>query len=137
LAALLPLLMLVALPHAVQAQDTQVVVHIGQFSNDAHSVTMGLGLANMLQRAGADVTVFVDREGVRLADERQPAPVFGDTDAADLVEKFLEAGGDFLVCPHCAMQAGLDEAHLRDGFAMGDPESITALFMAADKVISY
>ena len=137
LAVLLPLTLLLVLPQTVTAQDAAVVVHIGKFSNDAHALTMGLGLANTLQRAGAQVTVFLDQEGVRLADTRQPAPVFGDTNAGDVVQQFVAAGGTFLVCPHCAMQAGLDQEHLRDGFSFGNPETIAALFLAADKVIDY
>jgi len=33
-----------AFPLAAHAQDEKVVVHIGQYSNDAHSVAMGMGL---------------------------------------------------------------------------------------------
>ncbi|MCL7970362.1 MAG: DsrE family protein [marine benthic group bacterium] len=136
-AVLAALALTLALPLAANAQDEKVVVHIGQYSNDAHSVAMGMGLATMLQKAGADVTVFLDREGVRLADSQHPTLIYVDTDVAKQVEEFLAAGGEFLVCPHCAELAGVGPDHLRDGFRMGSPESITSLFMEADKVVDY
>ncbi len=123
--------------HNVQAQQKNVVVHIGQFSNDLHSTTMGLSIANIMKEAGADVTVFLDREGVRLADKRQKTLIFADSNAEELLQKLVKAGGKVIVCPHCAMVAGVDPAQMRDGCQMGSPESIAAMLMAADIVIDY
>jgi predicted peroxiredoxin len=136
-AVLACLALTLALPLAAHAQEEKVVVHIGQYSNDAHSVAMGMGLAAMLQKAGADVTVFLDREGVRLADRGHPTLIYVDTDVDELVTEFLAAGGKFLICPHCAALAGVAPDRVRDGFTMGSPESIAKLFMEADKVVDY
>jgi sulfur relay (sulfurtransferase) complex TusBCD TusD component (DsrE family) len=134
----LTLLLLVAFAATgAQAQDKNVVVHIGQYSNDLHSMSMGLGLANNLQAEGADVTIFLDREGVRIADEDQPFLVYGDTDTGELMTEFVAAGGRVVICPHCAAQGGVAPSDLRDGMEMGTPASIAALFMAADLVIDF
>ncbi len=131
------LLVTLVLTSSVQAQDKKVVVHIGQFSNDLHSVTMGLSVANMLQKEGADVTVFLDREGVRLADKTQKALIYADSDAEALFSKFTEGGGKVLVCPHCAEIAGVNKNQLRKGSMLGTPASIAAMIMEADVVIDY
>ncbi len=119
------------------AQQKNVVVHIGQFSNDLHSTTMGLSLANILQNEGATVTVFLDREGVRLADTRVKTLVYADSDAGELLASFVEGGGKVVVCPHCAEVAGVDRNQLRDGCEFGTPKSIAQMLMAADIVIDY
>ena len=124
-----------ALPSA--AQEKNIVVHIGQFSNDLHSVTMGLSVANNLQAEGAQVTVFLDREGVRLADKSQKALIYADSDAEQLYTKFVEAGGKVLVCPHCAELAGVGKEALRKGSKMGTKASIAQMLLAADLVIDY
>jgi sulfur relay (sulfurtransferase) complex TusBCD TusD component (DsrE family) len=119
------------------AQEKNVVVHIGQYSNDLHSMAMGLGLADNLQKQGATVTVFLDREAVRIADKGQPFLVYGDTDIEAVMKSFLEGGGKVVICPHCAMLGGVERSELREGMTMGTMESVAALFMAADLVIDY
>jgi len=126
-------------PASALAQDAEktVVVHIGQYSNDLHSATMGVSLAHKMQEAGAQVTIFVDREGVRMGEQGQPLLTYGDSDLDALLSSYLDGGGSVLVCPHCAELGGVEPDELRTGFEMGTPESITALFMNADTVISY
>jgi sulfur relay (sulfurtransferase) complex TusBCD TusD component (DsrE family) len=139
--ALLAALVLSA-PLQAQATDAaraekHVVVHIGQYSNDLHSAAMGLSLAGMLKEAGAEVTVFLDREAVRMADTGQPLLQYGDSDTAALMQGFIEAGGRVVVCPHCAELGGVAADALRDGTEMGTKESIAALFLDADTVVDY
>ena len=136
------LLLIVAAPVLAQPTSqteatTSVVVHIGQYTNDLHSATMGLGLAGMLQDAGADVTVFLDREAVRMADAAHPLLTYGDSDLGALMASFLAGGGRVVVCPHCAELGGVEASELRDGTEMGTKASIAQLFLAADTVIDY
>lgn len=136
----LPLLVLVLLAFGAAqaaAQQKNVVVHIGQYSNDLHSMAMGLGLANNLQNEGAAVVVFLDREAVRIADRGQPFLVYGDTDTGELMNSFVRGGGRVVVCPHCAMLGGVEASELRSGMEMGTMQSVAALFLAADLVIDY
>ena len=138
-ALVLTALMSMLAPSTVLAEDAEknVVVHIGQYTNDLHSATMGLGLAGRLQEAGAKVTVFADREAVRLGDKGHPLLIYGDSDLDELLSSFLDGGGSVLICPHCARLGGVEPDELRDGFKMATPVSIGELFMNADTVISY
>ena len=138
-ALVLILMMSLLAPSTALAEDAQknIVVHIGQYTNDLHSATMGLGLAGTLQGAGAQVTIFADREAVRLGDKGHPLLIYGDSDLDELLSSFLDGGGSVLVCPHCARLGGVEPDELRDGFKMATPESIAELFMNADTVISY
>ena len=83
------------------------------------------------------VTIFADREAVRLGDKGHPLLIYGDSDLEELLSSFLDGGGSVLVCPHCARLGGVEPDELRDGFKMATPESIAELFMNADTVISY
>jgi len=118
-------------------QEKNVIVHIGQYSNDLHSAAMGFGLANNLLNEGAEVTVFLDREGVRIADKGQPLLIYGDTDLEALVTDFVKAGGMVVVCPHCAMLGGVEGGELRQGMTLGTQQSIAQMFLRADLVVDF
>jgi predicted peroxiredoxin len=120
-------------------EGEKVVVHLSKFGNDLHAVNMALKLGTMLQKGGNQVTLFVDLEGVRLADSRQPLDLtWGHADPVEVLYKgFLEAGGKVLVCPHCAAAAGLEKDALRSGAAIGTPESIAEALTEATKILDY
>ena len=124
-------------PALAQDAEKNVVVHIGQYSNDLHSATMGVSLAHQMQEAGAEVTIFVDREAVRMGEQGQPLLTYGDSDLDALLANYLDGGGSLLMCSHCAELSGVEPSELRDGFEMGTKGSIAELFMNADTVISY
>jgi sulfur relay (sulfurtransferase) complex TusBCD TusD component (DsrE family) len=129
-----------ALPaQAQQAEAQQVVVHLGSFTNDLHSAFMALSLATNMQKAGASVTVFLDREGVRLADRTERGDLtWGDSGAiSTAMDGFVGAGGKVLACPHCAELAGVAAANLRAGARLGTHEEVARLMLDADKVIDF
>ena len=119
------------------AQEKNVVVHLGSLNEDWQSAVMALGVATNLKRAGADVTVYLDRNAVHMADTRQPLGVIFDSNVGQMVETFVGMGGRFLVCGHCARIAGVDGAQLRPGFTIGGPEDIASMYMAADLAIDF
>ncbi len=124
----------------VQPGEAQaIVIHLGNFTDDLHSTFMALGLATNLQLAGAEVTVFVDREGVRLADASERGDLtWGDSGGtADALADFVKAGGTVLLCPHCASLAGVVKDSLRPGARIATEEEVAALFLDADKVIDF
>ena len=124
-------------PQVAQKQD--IVVHLGSFTNDLHSAFMAFSLATNLQKHGASVTVFLDREGVRLADVRERGDLTwgdsGGTSAA--MSEFVQAGGKVVLCPNCATLAGIEAANVRPGARMATHEEVAAIFLAADKVIDF
>ena len=124
---------------AQQLESQKVVVHLGSFTNDLHSAFMALSLATNMQKAGASVTVFLDREGVRLADQRERGDLtWGDSGPiSKAMSDFVAAGGKVTVCPHCAELAGVTAADLRPGTTMGSHQGVAALMLEADKVIDF
>ncbi len=117
----------------------KIVVHLSQFGNDLHAVSMALKLGTAMQEAGSYVTLFVDLEGVRVADSRQPQNLrWGDgAPIEELYNGFVESGGKILVCPHCAAAAGMEKASLRKGATIGTVECITETLKAATKILDY
>ncbi len=124
---------------AQQSQKQAIVVHVGSFTNDLHSTFMAFSLAANLQKAGASVTVFLDREGVRLADVRERGDLtWGDSGTIlKAMEDFIAVGGKVTACPHCADLAGMTAANVRSGVKLATQEEVTKLMLDADKVIDF
>ncbi len=124
-----------------EAFEQSIVVHLSHFTDDLHAALMAIQIANILQKNGAQVTLWVNLEGVRAVDKRQPNRLswgMGHGDSfADRYEAFIKAGGRVLVCPHCAAAAGITESDLRPGAQLGTEADIAAMFLEADKVIDY
>lgn len=123
-----------------QAAAQEVVVHLSKGTNDLHAVMMGLKLGTGMAGKGARVTLFLDLEGVRVADRRtEDALTWGEGHATlgELYATFVEAGGGVLVCPHCAKAAGIGPGDLRPGARVGTFDEITALMLSADKILDY
>ncbi len=121
------------------AKEAPVVVHLGHFTDDLHAASMALSIATMLQKRKVPVTLFLDREGVRLVDARVRQNLqWGDGASLESkYEAFVDGGGTVLVCPHCAAAAGLDAKNLRPGATLGTEETIGAALAGASKVIDY
>ncbi len=114
----------------------KLVIHLTHFSDNLHAVKMAVHLASRLQMKGADVTLLLDLEGVRLADTRQPIDLIwgkGDPISVEL-EAFVKAGGKMMLCPHCAEHNGITPSTLRPGASIGP---IGELILAADKILDY
>jgi len=120
-------------------EGEKAVVHLTKSTNDLHAVNMALKLATALQKSGTEVTLFVDLEGVRIADVRQPLNISWGTSqpVENLYGAFVEAGGKVLVCPHCAAAAGLEAKSLRSGAKIGSEEEIVTTLTAASKILDY
>ncbi len=122
------------------APDKQnIVVKVSHGTDDLHAAIMALKISKMLQMKGAQTTLFVNLEGVRLLDNRVSADLaWGHTPSVGkLIDEVMKAGVRVVVCPHCAMIAGIPEKHLRAGAILATEESMADMFLAADKVIDY
>ena len=103
-------------------------------------MALGLGTHLLGEKKKPKVTLFLNMEGVYLADGMEPLDnkMCGMMGSVDTFWKaFQSAGGQVMVCPGCAKIAGLEEADLREGAKMGDHKSVGRLFLGADKVIDY
>ncbi len=124
---------------ATAEEPEPVLVHLGHYTDDLHAASMALGIATLLQEKKVPVTLFLDREAVRLADRRVPQDLqWGESPSiARRYAAFVKAGGKVLLCSHCAKAAGIEAADLREGARLGTDESVAEAFMSAAKVIDY
>jgi sulfur relay (sulfurtransferase) complex TusBCD TusD component (DsrE family) len=125
----------------VQAKVKQkVVIHLSHFSDNSHSALMAVHFAQYLQEHGSDVTLMLDVEGAKLADQRlaQNPGAGVNAQISTHYDGFVKAGGKVLVCPHCAEAAGLTAQNLRPGARMGkDLGELADVILAADKTLDY
>lgn len=140
--------MIAKVPSKVQAvaaklsevKTQEVVVHLSHFTDDLHPCFMALKLANLMQEHDAAVTIFLDLEGVRLAERRQLLDMTWDSSSAtlaDLYESFVDGGGKIVLCPHCAKSARIGDLALKRNANIGTMEQIGGLLIEADKILDY
>jgi sulfur relay (sulfurtransferase) complex TusBCD TusD component (DsrE family) len=120
-----------------QQNEKRAVVHLGSYAADLASAGSAMLMAVNLQNNGADVTLFLDRDGVRLADARQPALEYAGIDVVGLLDSFVAAGGRVVLCPPGAAHAGIGRDQLRPGAEIGSPPVIAELMLGADVVIDF
>jgi predicted peroxiredoxin len=139
------------------------VVHLTKFSADPHAAMMALMMANALQAKGVKTALYLDVDGVRLADQRQPIdmqigpsqqaaqnqqqqgqagqiqPVAGQEAMSlqDMYNKFVNGGGQVMVESMCAQAIGLTQDNLRKSAQIVQPNSLANVLMNAQKVIDY
>ncbi|MEN6494873.1 MAG: cation transporter [Thermoguttaceae bacterium] len=122
-------------PSAKQA----VMVNITRGKNELHAVSMGLGLAQSALKDGRKAVVFLNVD----------APVFAakalgdDVKFADfppvrkMLADFIAAGGQVLVCQHCAHVVKLNPEDLIGGVSMSEHGSVLATLTPGMVVFSY
>ena len=126
--------------HASSDSDPQnIMIHLSNYTNDLHSVTMALKIGHMLASHGEEVTMFVDLEGVRLVDKHQPVDLTWGSGMTikELYDQFIDAGGKVLVCPHCAEAAGIKELRKGATIASMEEKTMYKAFTRADKILDY
>lgn len=122
------------------ASPQKVVVHLSHFTDDLHRCFMALKLATLMQKSGADVSLFLDLEGVRLAERRQPLDMTWGSSPTPLskhYENFTSAGGKVVLCPHCAKSAQIGDMGLKRLAEIGTEGSLGQMLMRADKILDY
>jgi predicted peroxiredoxin len=126
--------------NAATVEKKHIVVRLVHYTDDLHAASMAVGMAKTLQERGQKVTLMLTLEGVRLADTRTPQDLrWGHGDGiAKAYKAFIEAGGEVIVCPHCANAAGFDEQSLRPGARMAKQgNDLADVIIAADKVLDF
>ena len=121
-------------------EGQKVVVHLSHFTDDLHRCFMALKVANLMQEYGADVTIFLDLEGVRLAERRQKLDLTWGSDSPPLSEhyqKFIEGGGKIILCPHCAKSARIGDMGLKKMAEIGTMPVLGKMLIEADKIMDY
>ncbi|MCB0997994.1 MAG: DsrE family protein [Ilumatobacteraceae bacterium] len=109
-------------------------------TDDTWSANMAFSLATNAAGQGLDVIVFLNVRGVYLADaERMPATEgTSDQNLHEKIAALVDAGAKVIVCPSCAMEAGLTQDDLVDGAVIGEPGGILPVLADPNyHVISY
>lgn len=125
---------------AAAEKPQQIVVHLSHFTDDLHRCFMALEVATLMQKSGAEVTLFLDLEGVRLVERRQLLNMTwgsSTTSLADHYDSFTEANGKVVLCSHCAKSARLGEMGLKRNAEIGTEETVAKMLLAADKILDY
>lgn len=128
-------------PTATMHNSQRILIHMKEYVAAIHETYMGLDLADRLQRSGAHVTVWLELQAVRLADERvvregmDPKP--GARMFSEIYKSFVEHGGRVLVCHHCAQFDDIGKERLRPGARFVDVGDIAQEVLAADKILDY
>ena len=123
-------------PKAVQ----KIVVHLSHFTDDLHRCFMALKIGTLMQKSGAHVTLFLDLEGVRLAERRQTLDMTWNSDTPTLLkhyEDFIGAGGKVLLCPDSAHSAHIGDMSLKKHAEIGSEPVLGKMLLEADKILDY
>ena len=127
-------------PRASTQTSQHILIHIKEYIAGIHETYMGLELADRLQRNGAKVTVWLELQAVRVADDRVTRgmnPKSGSRAFFEIYKSFIDHGGRIFVCHHCAGMQALDQEHLRAGAKFVDVDEVARAVLEADKILDY
>ncbi|MGH3498478.1 MAG: hypothetical protein ACRDP1_13535 [Nocardioidaceae bacterium] len=99
----------------------KAVISLTTGLEDAEKVTVALLVAVGAAEEGRPTLIFLTKEAVRLATVGVAAGVAceGCPPLPDLFDRFVAAGGTFLVCPICFTAKKLDESNLIKSASIG------------------
>lgn len=110
-------------PPPTEPPTDGVFVHIKSGPDDAHSVLMGLRMAQIMA-PDRDVLVYFDVEGIRsvlaTAPDMEMEP-FGSARA--MLEDLREQGASLYACPGCLKALGYSPEELIEGVEVADKEA--------------
>ena len=100
---------------------SKAVVSLSTGMEDPEKVTVAFLVAVGAAEQGRPTLMFMTKEAARLALEGVATGVACDgcPPLPSLVERYVKAGGRFLVCPICFDARKLDKAQLIDGAELG------------------
>lgn len=135
LVALILTTILLFLPHTLKAHEEssynqshqeEVVIVVNLAHDRGISTEMALNFANISLGRGYETVVWLNSDGVRLADAKAK-----EIQAVKMLKEFLAKGGKVYVCPVCAKKLGVKE--LIKGAQWANPDIIFSL-ISQDKV---
>jgi len=93
------------------------LVSLTNGKNDTDRATVGFVVANAAVASGKEVVVFLSIDGVYISDKSYADEIHEDGFAPlkDLMDQFVEAGGNIWVCSPCHKKRQLNEDNLIEG----------------------
>lgn len=140
LGVIFALVCVIALPNAF-ADDSGKSLFVNLSSDDINRATMAIGFSTrVLKEKKIPVTIFLNVEGVRIADKNIPGHTHATGKSTkEMLAAFIEAGGKVIVCPMCMKNVGgLQKDEIIDGAVIGGSDvTWPALFADGTTVLSY
>jgi predicted peroxiredoxin len=134
-------LLLVLTSNVAFSADSDQKLFVNLSSDDLNRAAMAIGFSTkVLQEKKIPVTIFLNVEGVRIADKSIPEHKHASGKSLkEMLAGFIKGGGRVLVCPMCMKNVGgLSKDDLIDGVEVGGPDvTWPALFAAGTTVLSY
>jgi predicted peroxiredoxin len=123
------------------AADGGQKLFVNLSSDELNRAAMAIGFSTkILTQKKIPVTIFLNVEGVRIADKNIPENKHvGGKSLKEMLADFMSAGGHVIVCPMCMTNVGgLSKEDLIPGVEVGGPEvTWPALFAEGTTVLSY
>jgi predicted peroxiredoxin len=137
---ILALVCTIALPNTF-AGESGKSLFVNLSSDDVNRATMAIGFGTrVLKEKKIPVTIFLNVEGVRIADKNISGPTHANGKAPQkMLAAFIKAGGKVIVCPMCMKNVGgLTKDEIIDGAVIGGSDvTWPALFADGTTVLSY
>jgi predicted peroxiredoxin len=116
-----------------------LVVSITHSHDHVDSATVGVVVANAGLAAGQKVYLWLSLEGVHLSQKGYAVGMHaaGFDPLDQLIEKFVNNGGEMIVCPPCFKQRGLSEEKLQKGAVLAGGARLVELLSQGAACISY
>lgn len=101
----------------MEQDSNKVVINLATGHEDADRVTVAFLVATAALEKGRPVAMFTTKEAVRLGVPGYAAAIesAGSPPVARLLDQFVAAKGDLLLCPICFKARNLDETDLIEG----------------------
>lgn len=130
----------IASPNAF-ADDSGQSLFVNLSSDDINRATMAIGFSTrVLNEKKIPVTIFLNVEGVRIADKNIPEHKHATGKSTkEMLSAFMKAGGRVIVCPMCMKNVGgLKKDEIIEGAVIGGSDvTWPALFADGATVLSY
>ncbi|MBK8974393.1 MAG: DsrE family protein [Planctomycetes bacterium] len=115
------------------------VVALSRAQDDPDRATVAFTLANAAIGCDQETVVFLSSDGVKLAVEGEAAGIAepGFTPLAELMRKFVEAGGQIYACLPCFNKRGLDASRVVPGVMIVGGAKLVAFMADGAPSVSY
>lgn len=114
-------------------------VSISYAKDNIDKATVGFVVANAAAGSDQDTTVFLSSEGVHLATRGYADDMHEDGFAPlkELIDSFVDAGGQIWVCSPCFKKRGYDEDQLIEGTTIVGGAKLVELLSTGTPHVSY
>jgi len=116
-----------------------ILISVTHAADDPDRATVAFVIASAAVASDQQTTVFLSTEGVRLAKEGIAGEIHeeGFAPLGELMDNFVGAGGEILVCSPCAKKRGIGEGDLIAGATIVGGARIVELMTAGAQTLTY